>query len=225
MSDTMLIEPSTPPHTSNYEYDLYIKWALYQAYSMEDELVANTYETGAIIPFRDSSSCADWSATYTSRYAMYHGAYGHTLETQYEDERGVDALYWATWGTLKYVAQNRLEMIRDQIEIFRRGSLDLPQQPISDEILNETECNQITLKDFPAAYIIPSQMVDFLLFNGVQVEKANESFQVEGVTYPIGTLIVWMDQPKRGLANSFLEVGQYLAVMQEKQNIKTIKVQ
>ena len=35
----MLIEPCTPPHNPNYEYDLYIKWALAQAEAMEAEFV------------------------------------------------------------------------------------------------------------------------------------------------------------------------------------------
>jgi hypothetical protein len=34
-------------------------------------------------------------------YAMYHGAYGHTLETPHQDERGVDAHFAAVWGALK----------------------------------------------------------------------------------------------------------------------------
>ena len=36
----MLIEPCTPPHNPNFEYDLYIKWALAQAEAMEAELFA-----------------------------------------------------------------------------------------------------------------------------------------------------------------------------------------
>ena len=79
--------------------------------------------------------------------------------------------------------------------------------------------NELTIKEFPAAYLIPAdapiqlsdhqpaRLVDFLLFNDVQVEKASQSFPMEGVTYPKGTYIVWMDQPKRGLANAILEDG------------------
>jgi hypothetical protein len=224
----MLIEPCSPPHNPNYEYDLYIQWALYQAYAMEAELVANTPETEAIIPFRDwdftdqGYTWDDWPPIYTPMYAMYHGAYGHTLETPYEDERGVDADYWAAWGALKFVAENRKAMVRDQIEIFRRGFLDLPQALIPDHILDETpfdQFNDLTIKEFPGAYVIPvddpmqlsshqpARLVDFLLFNDVQVEKASESFILNGAAYPKGTYIVWMDQPKRGLANAILEDG------------------
>jgi hypothetical protein len=219
----MLIEPCTPIHNPNYEYDLYIKWALHQAYAMEAELVANTDETEALIPFRDWDwGWDDWPPIYTPMYAMYHGSYGHTLETPYEDERGVDAHYWAVWGALKFVAANRAAMVRDQIEIFRRGFLDLTQELIPDKILDETpydQYNELTIKEFPAAYVIPvdgsmqlsshqpARLVDFLLFNDVQVEKASQSFKLNGVSYPEGTYIVWMDQPKRGLANAILEDG------------------
>ena len=224
----MLIEPCSPPHNPNYEYDLYIQWALYQAYAMEAELIANTDETEALIPFRDwdftveGYTWDDWPPIYTPMYAMYHGAYGHTLETPYEDERGVDADYWAVWGALKFVAANRQAMVRDQIEIFRRGFLDLPQALIPDQILAETpydQFNDLTIKEFPAAYVIPvdepmqlsshqpAGLVDFLLFNDVQVEKASESFLLNGAAYPKGTYVVWMDQPKRGLANAILEDG------------------
>ncbi|NIQ74358.1 MAG: hypothetical protein GWO41_08910, partial [candidate division Zixibacteria bacterium] len=149
----MLIEPCTPVHNPNYEYDLYIKWALFQAYAMEAELIANTDETEAIIPFRDWEwGWDDWPPIYTPMYAMYHGSYGHTLETPYEDERGVDADYWAVWGALKFVAENRQAMVRDQIEIFRRGFLDLPQLPIPEWILEETEYDQyndLIVQEFP----------------------------------------------------------------------------
>ncbi|MGD8251685.1 MAG: hypothetical protein PVF20_05200, partial [Desulfobacterales bacterium] len=53
----------------------------------------------------------------------------------------------------------------------------------------------------------PARLVDFLLFNGVEVEKADRGFSLDGVEYPKGTYIVWLDQPKRGLANVILDDG------------------
>jgi hypothetical protein len=222
----MLIEPCTPPHNPNYEYDLYIKWALDQAEAMEAELFAQT-GFRAQIPFRDDGAgWDDWPPTYTPMYSMYHGAYGHTLETPYRDARGVDAHYAAVWGALKFAAANRQAMVRDQIEIFRRGFFDLPQMPIPDEILDRTQYEQynwLTVNQFPAAYIIPqgapfqlsqhqpAQVVEFLLANDVQVSQASQPFSYGGSDFPAGTYIVWMDQPKRGLANTILDAGPDLS--------------
>jgi hypothetical protein len=216
----MLIEPCTPPHNPNYEYDLYIKWALHQAEAMEAELLAQT-GFPAQIPYRDDPlGWDDWPPSYVPMYAMYHGAYGHTLETSYHDERGVDAHYAAVWGALKFVSENREAMVRDQVEIFRRGFLDMLQQPIPPELLPEWDQYQdLMIQEFPAAYVIPAdapfqlsphqpaRLVDFLLVNDVQVEQASQSFTLDGVEYPKGTYVVWMDQPKRGLANAILDDG------------------
>ncbi len=216
----MLIEPCTPPHNPNYEYDLYIKWAYDLALAMEAELADQT-GFAAQIPYRDDPlGWDDWPPSYVPMFAMYHGAYGHTLETPYRDERGVDAHYAAVWGALNFVAENRKGMIRDQIEIFRRGFLDLLQQPIPPELLPEWDQYQdLMIQDFPAAHIIPAgepfqisshqaaRLVDFLVYNGVEVKKANHAFTYAGVEYPTGTYIVWLDQPRRGLANVILEDG------------------
>ncbi len=216
----MLIEPCTPPHNPNYEYDLYIKWALGEAEAMEAELLAQT-GFAAQIPYRDDNlGWDDWPPSYTPMFAMYHGAYGHTLETPYRDERGVDAHYWAVWGALKYIAENREAMVYDQIEIFRRGFLELLQQPIPPELLPDyPQYQDLMIQDFPAAYVIPAgtpfqvsphqtaRLIDFLLSNDVEVEQASQSFMLDGVDYPRGTYIVWLDQPKRGLANVILDAG------------------
>jgi hypothetical protein len=224
----MLIEPTTPPHNPNYEYDLYLQWALNQAYAMRDELFAQT-GLGAQIPYIVwPDGWDDWGAQYVPMYAMYHGSYGHTLETPSRSELGVDAHYAAVWGALNFVAETREAMLHDQIEVFRRGFLDLPQMLIPQELLDETmweQYNYLTIQEFPAAYVIPAdepfqqsshqaaRMVDFLLFNGVEVEKASQSFSLDGTTYPQGTYIVWMDQPKRGLANTFLDAGLDLSAV------------
>ncbi len=218
----MLIEPCTPPHNPNYEYDLYIKWALDQALAMEAELFAQT-GFSAQIPFRDDrEGWDDWPPIFTPMYAMYHGAYGHTLETPYRDIRGVDAHYAAVWGALNFVVANRQAMIHDQIEIFKRGFLGSLQVPIPQDILDRTVWEQypnLTTIDFPTAYVIPAaaplqqdpqaaaHLVDFLIANDVQVEQASQDFEANGVSYPKGSYVVWLMQPKRGLANTILWKG------------------
>jgi len=216
----MLIEPCSPPHNPNYEYDLYITWALGQALAMEAELY-DQLGFEAQIPYLEwDLGWDDWAPSYTPMYAMFHGAYGHTLETSYHDERGVDADFATVWGALKFVSENKEGMLYDQIEIFRRGYLDLLQQPIPPELLPEyPQYQELLLQDFPTAYVIPAgaplqvsqhqaaRLVDFLLFNGVRVEQASQSFVMDGVEYPEGTYVVWLNQPKRGLANTILEDG------------------
>ncbi|HEX6254297.1 MAG TPA: M14 family zinc carboxypeptidase [Euzebyales bacterium] len=222
----MLIEPTTPPHNTNYEYDLYLRWALHQAYAMEDSLF-DRLGLPAQIPYRDfADGWDDWGGQYVPMYAMYHGSYGHTLETPSRAELGVDAHEAAVWGALNFVVENKDAMLHDQVEIFRRGALDLPQMPIPDELLDETQFNQyneLVVQEFPTAHVIPvdeplqqsplqaQRLVDFLLFNDVEVEAASQPFTVDGTTYPAGTYVVWMDQAKRSLANTFLEDGKNLS--------------
>ena len=222
----MLIEPTTPPHNTNYEYDLYLKWALAEAYAMEDSL-QDRLGLPALIPYRDlPDGWDDWGGQYVPMYSMYHGSYGHTLETPSRAELGVDAHEAAVWGALNFVVQNKDAMLHDQVEIFRRGALDLPQMPIPDELLDETQYdqyNELIVQDFPTAHVIPvdeplqssplqaQKLVDFLIVNDVEVQAARQAFSVDGTTYPAGTYVVWMDQAKRSLANTFLEDGKNLS--------------
>jgi hypothetical protein len=228
--DPYLIEPATPPHNPNYEYDLYIEWALDQALAMEEAL-DEQMGLDAVIPFRDwPDAWDDWPPIFAPMYAMYHGAYGHTMEAPMrvnntavnlpaeERRRRADInkrAHMATvWGALQFASQNRQEMVRDQIEVFRRGWLDLPQVPIGDTYGEQHEF----LAEFPEAYVIPAgsgqrseiaavELVNYLLANDVQVERATQPFTTGGQTYEAGSYIVRMNQPKRGLANTILEPG------------------
>ena len=131
----MLIEPCTPPHNPNYEYDLYISWALYMAEAMEAEL----YDQLGFEP-RSRTGTTIWvgkTGHPATRRCMpcITGPTVTPWRRPFRDERGVDAHYAAVWGALKFVAENKEGMIHDQIEIFRRGYLDLLQQPIPPELL------------------------------------------------------------------------------------------
>jgi hypothetical protein len=228
--DPYLIEPATPPHNPNYEYDLYIKWALAQAQTMEAALDTQM-GLDAVIPFRDwADGWDDWPPIFTPMYAMYHGAYGHTMEAPMrvnnnsvslpaEERRRRAAINkqaheTTVWAALKYASQNRRAMVHDQIEIFRRGFLDEPQVPIGDEYGEQHEF----LAQFPEAYVIPVgegqrsdpaavELVNHLLANDVEVRRATGAFTAGGVSYEAGSYIVPMAQPKRGLANTILEPG------------------
>lgn len=208
-----LIEPCTPPHNPNYEYDLFSKWALDQAEAMEAEIVGNkaeyeseTYQNmnGTYIPQRDDSfGWDDYPPIFTPMYAMYHGAYGYTLEAPTNTWDGVKWANDAVMGALKFSTENKQGMLTDQIEIFKRGiNFD---HPYHEEGF------------FPNAYVLPvdekdptvtEKAVNHLIDNDISVEKANKAFTAEGVTYPAGTFIVPMDQAKAGLANTMLWNGE-----------------
>ena len=232
---TLLIEPCTPPHNPNYEYDLYLGWALAQALAMKAE-VKEQLGMDSMIPILDMAGAwDDWPPIYGPQYAMYHGSYGHTLEAPLlgggwgGDELDVEVLVTAVMGDLKFAVKNKQEMVMDQIEIFRRGFLDLPQQPVSQEILDQIPYDQfedLMIQEFPEAYVIalspplqqsehqPHLLIDFLLANDIQVEKALHAFDLDNMTYPKGTCVVWMNQPKRGLANTILSSGVDLSAIE-----------
>ncbi|MBM7661780.1 hypothetical protein JOC85_002583 [Bacillus mesophilus] len=209
-----LIEPCTPPHNPNYEYDLYEDHALAAAKAMEAEIVGNKagysssslYQNmvGTYIPLRDDAAgWDDYPPIFTPMYAMYHGSFAHTLEAPTNDEDGVKWTYDAMMGALKYATENRTEMITDQIEMFKRG------------IMNEHPTHSGDF--FPKAYILPVNQLDptvtkkavnHLLKNDIVVEEAKQGFTVDGVEYPAGTYIVQMNQAKAGLANTMLWDGE-----------------
>ncbi|MDM5314572.1 M14 family zinc carboxypeptidase [Fictibacillus sp. b24] len=208
-----LIEPCTPPHNPNYEYDLFSKWALDQAEAMESEIVGNktNYEsdhyknmTGTYIPQRDDSAgWDDYPPIFTPMYAMYHGAYGYTLEAPTNSWDGVRWANDAVMGALKFATDNKQGMLTDQIEIFERGiNFD---HPYHEEGF------------FPNAYVLPvnekdptvtEKAVNHFLENDISVEKATKAFSANGQTYPAGTYIVDMSQAKAGLANTMLWDGE-----------------
>ncbi|CDQ21271.1 Zinc carboxypeptidase [Halobacillus karajensis] len=215
-----LIEPCTPPHNPNYEYDLFSKWALDQAEAMEGSIVENRadYEntntdvsgvdyqsmTGTYIPQRDDQAgWDDYPPIFTPMYAMYHGAYGYTLEAPTNDWDGVQWHYDAVMGALEFSNDNKEQMIKDQIEVFKRGiQFDHPYH---------------TEGFFPQAYILSGdetdstateKAVEHLMFNDIDVSESKKAFEYDGVSYPAGTYIVDMSQAKAGLANTMLWDGE-----------------
>ncbi|GAB3790604.1 M14 family zinc carboxypeptidase [Virgibacillus kimchii] len=208
-----LIEPTTPPHNPNIEHDLYIKWALDQAEAMEDELVANRneFETdmyrnmeGTHIPYRDAEDgWDDYPPIFTPGYTMYHGTYVATLEAPTNSVDGVDWHYHAVMGALKFATENKVGMLHDQIEVFKRG----------------VENDHPNYKDgfFPEAYLlsvddidpsVTAKAVNHLRKSGIEVNKAEDSFNVDGNSYEEGTYIVNMRQARAGLANTLLWDGE-----------------
>ncbi|UUU21781.1 M14 family zinc carboxypeptidase [Streptomyces sp. DSM 40750] len=242
-----LIEPTTPPHGENYEYDLFLKNTYANALGMESAVngLGYTPEKDGVdpaqIPFRDSAEgWDDWPPIFTPQYAAFHGTVAaHTVEiplrvnnAAYEslpvDELrrrsaiNVDVAGAALRATLDFVRQQRTSLIADQIEVFRRGATGAAQVPVSEETVPGVPGigpEDVYTTEFPRAYVIPAgtaqrsataaaRLVDHLLANDVRVTRATHSFRLGGRSYPKGSYVVDMRQPKRGLANVLLADGR-----------------
>ncbi|WP_250006465.1 M14 family zinc carboxypeptidase [Actinoplanes sp. M2I2] len=232
---TTLIEPATPPHGQNYEYDLYIKHALPNALGMEAAIgrLGHPETQRADIPFRDFApgDWDDWPPIFTPMYAMYHGAIGHTVEVPLRVNRAeytslpvaelqrrsavnTDVVAATISATLTYADTNRAALLADQIEQFRRGWAGAPSPVVPDGYVPGFGPEDRYSTTFPRAYVIPAgtpaaaRLVDHLVDHDVRVKRALRSFALNGKRYPAGTYLVDMHQPKRGLANVMLEAGR-----------------
>ncbi|HWS36735.1 MAG TPA: M14 family zinc carboxypeptidase [Actinoplanes sp.] len=232
---TTLIEPATPPHGQNYEYDLYIKHALPNALGMEKAIqrLGHPETTRADIPFRDypAGDWDDWPPIFTPMYAIYQGAVGHTVEiplrvngSDYDTlpveelrrRSGIntDVAAATIEAALTYADTNRATLLADQIEQFRRGWAGEPSPTIPDGFVDGFGPEDRYSTTFPRAYVIPAgtpaaaRLVDHLIANDVRITSARSAFGLNGRRYPAGTYLLDMHQPKRGLANVLLEAGR-----------------
>jgi hypothetical protein len=173
---TTLIEPATPPHGQNYEYDLYIKHALPNALGMEAAIQRLGYPetTRADIPFRDFApgDWDDWPPIFTPMYAIYQGAVGHTVEIPLQVNRGLydslpleelrrrsgvntDVASATIEAALGYADTNRASLLSGQIEQFRRGWAGEPSPDIPDGYVDGFGPEDRYSTSFPRAYVIP----------------------------------------------------------------------
>ncbi|MDH6519327.1 hypothetical protein M2164_005805 [Streptomyces sp. SAI-208] len=237
-----LIEPTTPPHGENYEYDLFLKNTYANALGMETAVNGLGYTPAkdgvepAQIPFRDQEEgWDDWPPIFTPQYAAFHGTVAaHTVEIPLAVNNSLyDSLpvaelrrrsaintavaQAAVTATLDFVRERRTSLIADQIEVFRRGAAGAAQVPVSAETVPGVPGigpEDVYTTDFPRAYVIPSgstasaRLVDHLLANDVRVGRASRDLRLGGRTYPKGSYVVDMRQPKRGLANVLLADGR-----------------
>ncbi|MGA4848673.1 M14 family zinc carboxypeptidase [Streptomyces sp. G5(2025)] len=246
-----LIEPTTPPHGENYEYDLFLKNSYANALRMEAAVNGLGYTEEkdgvrpAVIPFRDQEEgWDDWPPIFTPQYMPFHGAVAtHTIEfpmqvnnAAYETQPvaelrrragiNVDIAGAAMRASIEYADRHRATLIADQIEVFRRGATGAKQVPVSQETVPGVPGigpEDVYTTEFPRAYVIPAasaggrgqrsataaaRLVDHLIAHDVRVERARHGFRLGGRTYPKGSYVVDMHQPKRGLANVMLAEGR-----------------
>ncbi|GAB2757606.1 M14 family metallopeptidase [Amycolatopsis magusensis] len=236
--ENTLIEPTTPPHGQNYDFDLYIEHGYANGLAMEKAVQALGHPEAAKpeIPFRDYEPGVwdGWAPIYTAQYSMYHGAVSYTIEIpqrvnndaynlpaaelQRRSKINTDVVEATIRTTIDYADTHRSELIDNQIEIFRRGAAGEPQRQLPDGFVPGFGPEDRYTTEFPRAYVLPAgagqrsapaaaRLVDHLVANDVRVQRADRDFRLAGKSYPAGSYIVDMHQPKRALANVMLETG------------------
>ncbi|MGI5399286.1 M14 family zinc carboxypeptidase [Streptomyces sp. CA-135486] len=179
-----LIEPTTPPHGENYEYDLFLKNAYANALGMEKAVNGLGYTPAkdgvepAVIPFRDQKEgWDDWPPIFTPQYMPFQGAVAaHTIEfpmavnnEEYDSlpvaelrrraAINTDIAGAAMRATLDYTRTHRTSVIADQIETFRRGAAGEAQRPVSEKTVPGVPGigpEDVYTTAFPRAYVIPA---------------------------------------------------------------------
>ncbi|MBS4204818.1 M14 family metallopeptidase [Lederbergia citrea] len=221
-----LIEPTTPPHNPNYEYDLLYNTMINQAHAMGQAGIGNSSLTSYFIPAEEwSDGWDDMTPAYTPMYAMLHGSLGHTVEVPTLSLDSFHAMVGVGLGATKFVIDNKDELYKNQLEIFARGVNGEDNRAVDEYYTNAAGDSIGRIRGehdnfFPDYYVIQTdekeqknkleayKMVDYLLRNGVKVEQTTKNMKVNGTMYPKGTFVVPMKQAKRGLANAMLYKGE-----------------
>jgi hypothetical protein len=135
-TDPMLIEPTTIPHNPNLEYDLLIKSALplsrFMGRAVHTQLGID-YQTPYLWGTTEDTlgnaneGWDDYGPYYTPSLAQEYGCVGLTVETPFDNARGVAADVAASMACFHYSIDHRLDLLRGQADYFRRGADDLPE--------------------------------------------------------------------------------------------------
>ncbi len=136
--EEFLVEPCTPPHEPNLEYDLLVENFLRGAEAYGSAALATMSAEGEYdmkfqsyyTPLRDDydPETMTWSAwddlctNYGPSYAMLNcGSLGYTIETPSDNEACTRLLECGMYGLLAYVMEYKDDIYLNQLEFFRRG--------------------------------------------------------------------------------------------------------
>ena len=146
------VEPCSPTHDPNNEYDLFIDTALAQGEAFMGTAIANNPTiNSAQMPMRDylklqddgtrfwEAPFDDMSTSYTPQYAMMHGTNAYTVEAPYGTADAVEALRYGFVGNADFVVQNKDRMFNNQLERFRRGVQNIDADSIRPYYVNQRD--------------------------------------------------------------------------------------
>jgi hypothetical protein len=171
----------------------------------------------------------DWGPFYGPMYSQHIGLDSSTVE-MCSDTNPAPAFYRPCGGragarlsqnvvqqsSLVFVVAHRKDMLHDELVNYIRGDVDAPRpeccpDPFKPEFHN-------WMQDYPQAYVIPfgagqrsdaeaNRLVEWLLFNDIEVDRVEKDYKYNGTTLEEGSYVVWMTQPRRGLADTALSIG------------------
>jgi Zinc carboxypeptidase len=142
--------------------------------------------------------------------------------------------YLVFYSSARFWVDNRSAILDDQLEIFRRGVTGAARVNCCDDPLvagrGFTESQHNWMVEYPKAFVIPfvggtadqvsphrgaqrsdaeaNRLVEWLLHNGVQVDRTQADVVWAGTTFPAGSYVVSMRQAFRGFAYTALTAGQ-----------------
>lgn len=216
-----LIEPATPPHDPNFEYDLLSDLMLENAHHMGRAGVANSKYNSYIIPKLDWGDGWDDSFSgYTGVYAVYHGILGHTIEIPESNQESYYAGRNAVLGGIDFLNQDPDKLLEMRLNFYLRGLNKIEDPKAENELVGPNgeivgRVKNGRPKFFPDYYVIPMgldkdndaqeafNMIDYFKRNGVLVKELKE----DTGNYKKGDLVIDMAQAKRGYANHILYKG------------------
>ncbi len=163
----------------------------------------------------------DWGPFYAPMYHQHVGLDSSTVEMcsaascgGRAGSRQIQSV--VQQSTFEYVEMNRDEMLGDELEMYRRGDVDAPRpeccpDPFKPEFHN-------WMLDYPQAYVIPvgkgqrsdaeaNRLVEWALFNDIEVDELEKDYRVGSQTFEKGSYVIFMSQPRRGLADTALSLG------------------
>lgn len=185
--EAMLIEPCTPPHEPNYEYDLIAKQFIQLGEAVGMGAIANNPEHNSFeMPHRDylrvdndSPSGVAWTepwddmtTAYGSQFPVLIGTAGITWELPvYSDVASELVVPYGLMTQTMYIQANKITMLENQAKLFSRG-------------VNNTNSNELVAPWYVDQYDRPGTQTELMrpVYDG---EGQNGNFYPECYIIPM----------------------------------------